>query len=679
MLCVAILTAFLLVYLAPFLLRNSALFRIGNDFELFYASYATYQADAAKAGFVGWWNPNEGCGYPLYSNPFAAFLYPGRLFSLALISVTGVYSSYHHQIYMVLGVWILAVGLYVWLRSRGLEPGPCLFAACVVTISYRVADIYRMPNAVHAAAWLPWVLYSFDSWLEDNLAFGLLLGLIAQICLVTAGYPYYFVYGGFLFLSYVALRAYETGRWAGTFSKALQFFVPAILVCAPYLLSVGRLLSQTVDRRNASYTYSTDPVWSAWSYTDLLGGLIFPPSAVSEGWLYIGIAPVILIAVAFSLQMYRTSELGWTLGLALIVQLMAMGDRSFLFPAVWSASPVLSSLRVWSRMTIILLPAVSLLLGRAYADVAQSPPSHTPRLIRVAFLVAGVVAALQALLWSTRTFSPYYIQFFSYMAPSSFVFATVMAALFMAAWLSWRARAPVVWLGLALVVVASDTGQYGRWIWRASVGTVPAAHEELETYYARFFSIPRNNEPFMVVPYRPTCGVVLNWYFERYVTFVKEYGGRPGFAEFTGSNGRKLFLTETLDAPPSGFESWWRASEALTTAAQSTVRPMGRYDGNRLEVAYATARPGYLIWVDNWDTEWTATLNGAPVPLSKAFGTFKAVHVPEGAGSVEFVYRPRFPKPWLSALGVVGVLGIALFPRAKRRGARPRNAEGPTS
>src|SRR3954470_2291077 len=189
--CVGVLLVFLLVYFFPLIVPNSGLYRIGNDFSILYANYATFFVDAVRSGFLPWWNPNEGCGYPFFSNPFAAFFYPGRILWFLFAMGSPIYSWYHHQMYMVAGIVLLAIGLYLWLRERGAQTAEALFAAAVVAIGYRVADLYRLPNAVHAAAWMPWVLFAYDRWISGRAGTGYLLGTFALFSLATAGYPYY--------------------------------------------------------------------------------------------------------------------------------------------------------------------------------------------------------------------------------------------------------------------------------------------------------------------------------------------------------------------------------------------------------------------------------------------------------------------------------------------------------
>jgi hypothetical protein len=656
----ALLFGFLLIYFFPFIVPNSALFQIGNDFAHLYANYATYFVDAVRAGFLPLWNPNEGCGFPFFSNPFTAFLYPARMLWFVLAWRSPLYSWYHHQVYMVIGIGILAAGLYVWLRERRAEPAAAFFAAGVIAIGYRVADIYRFPNAIHAVAWMPWVLFAYDRWLSGRLVSGFWLGVAALFCLTTAGYPYYVFYFPLLIGSYSLLRVFEGVRSARAALALLSLGVPLALLVGPYYGAIAQMLAQTVDRTGTSYTFSTQ---HGWTYLDLLGGLVFPMSAVSEGWLYCGILPVLLTAVWICVQRPSSSAFVWVLTLAFTVQLVAAGSTSFAFPAIWTLVPGASGLRVWSRMTIILLPGMALLVALAYSSLA-SPLERPDNIRKWMWRIAAVVTFAQIVLWATRTYSSYLADFPN-MQAIAFIVATFVAVLYLLFWTSRVTRRGTAWALLALIVTASDTGQFGRQIWRASVGAqIPRTSLHLRGYYAQFFDRPRTAGVGTMIPYEPTSGVMANWFYERYVDFVEKYKDRAPFQELVGAQGRKIFFSASLDAPPQQFEQWWSAREEFDRSAQTAATVTAPYNGNELEIAYRLTRPGYIIVVDNWDPNWHAWVGSTEVSIERAFGTFKAVHLEAGSGSITFRYRPRLPRWWTSLIGLALLIAVPIFGRA---------------
>lgn len=63
-----------------------------------------------------------------------------------------------------------------------------------------------------------------------------------------------------------------------------------------------------------------------------------------------------------------------------------------------------------------------------------------------------------------------------------------------------------------------------------------------------------------------------------------------------------------------------------------------------LQVDAAADEGAWLVWADAWHPNWTATVNGEPVPIEKAYLAFKAVPVPRGGSRVCF----RFAGGWRS-------------------------------
>jgi len=64
------------------------------------------------------------------------------------------------------------------------------------------------------------------------------------------------------------------------------------------------------------------------------------------------------------------------------------------------------------------------------------------------------------------------------------------------------------------------------------------------------------------------------------------------------------------------------------------------YDGDTLTLMVRNVKPVYLSFIDNWDPDWRAFVNGEPTPILKLFGTFKSVQISPGKNIVTFTYRP---------------------------------------
>jgi hypothetical protein len=64
------------------------------------------------------------------------------------------------------------------------------------------------------------------------------------------------------------------------------------------------------------------------------------------------------------------------------------------------------------------------------------------------------------------------------------------------------------------------------------------------------------------------------------------------------------------------------------------------YKPERVALAVATDRPGYLLLTDSWYPGWEAWLDGQPVSIYRADYIFRAVAVPPGKHTVVFEFRP---------------------------------------
>ena len=126
--------------------------------------------------------------------------------------------------------------------------------------------------------------------------------------LLTGGYLYNVYYSAFLIGPYVVLllipaarnsfwgrdTSLDIKRYSGTILVA---FALPLIVCAPYLAKVSRLLSQTTDRGGNNFAYSTA---HEFTLLDHVGSLIFPPMAQAEGWYYFGLVSLLLVRLTLA-------------------------------------------------------------------------------------------------------------------------------------------------------------------------------------------------------------------------------------------------------------------------------------------------------------------------------------------------------------------------------------------
>jgi uncharacterized membrane protein YfhO len=83
------------------------------------------------------------------------------------------------------------------------------------------------------------------------------------------------------------------------------------------------------------------------------------------------------------------------------------------------------------------------------------------------------------------------------------------------------------------------------------------------------------------------------------------------------------------------------------------------YQPERVSVEVDVRGSGaYLVLLDAWYPGWEASVDGGAAEILRANGLFRAVRVPEGSHTVEFVYRSS-PLIVGGVISLVSLLGIA--------------------
>ncbi len=68
------------------------------------------------------------------------------------------------------------------------------------------------------------------------------------------------------------------------------------------------------------------------------------------------------------------------------------------------------------------------------------------------------------------------------------------------------------------------------------------------------------------------------------------------------------------------------------------------YDLHTVTIYVITDQPGYLVLPDAYYPGWQATIDGDPTPIQRANYAFRAVYVPAGEHTVQFVFKPTIWK-----------------------------------
>jgi len=673
---------------------------MGNDFILLYYKYKVYLLACLADFHFPLWSPAEGAGYPFYTNPFTQAFYPFNLLLVVWYKISGGYDPLDHQVFTVLGISIFALGLFMWLRLVNTNLRAVVFGVLVMSVSFKVTEITRFPNAVHTAAWYPWALYALtkimlSKSLKDAAMFGVLLSLFL-IFLFTGGYPYYIYYCLFLFMPYLLaflakpLRERLFGPCLIHFKRAFGTLAvagsAALLVCTPYILGIKRLMADTIDRAGKDFHYSTSHVFN---FEDTVGSLVYPPAASAEGWYFFSITGLLIILLYWlssesAERRTHDGETGTDNKNALIppqphnpwvklfffvwiciITYISYGRYSYLFKLLWEFTPGFSSLRVWGRLNIILVPILAWLLSIAYASfesvlspqdaLRQSkevrPPKNRLQLfapIIVLITVYAVVLVIQLYLYHKNILDTLWIQYFKHVSAQRLHFIVYGAAAFIAIFsilvLNKRIRlksnkALTAVLAVLLLVATIETRHVGALMWTPQrPGKTQKNRIRLDVAKLNEASFRyRRTDYHGSIPLGPnfSVGVMEPWYFGRYNRFLKEtedeLEARRTLLGVTDV--RKIFFSRTIKHP---------TVRSFLRDAAHYQRPghLVSYTGDELKWEINTPVEGYLSFIDNWDKDWFVFVDDKQAKLELLFGTFKSVRLTPGRHRVRFSYQP---------------------------------------
>ena len=685
------------LYFYRYLIPNQAFsLKIENDFVPLYYRYKVYLLDMLSRGHFPLWSPSEAGGYPFYSNPFTQSFYPFNIPLAMAYKVLGGFSVFDYQRFTVFGVVIFSIGIYLWLRLIVPQKRAVVFATLMVGMNFKIGELLRFPNALHTAAWIPWLLWGITlASQKGRLTRGGLITLVSCLMLLSGGDLYYPFYCLFLIPPYATLLLFPFGREALIQDRSFiyqkrSFFLGAVtvvsalslLICSPFLCKFNSLMKQTVDRAGTSYQYS---VAHHFSLVDTLGSVIFPPAAEAEGWYYFSILGVLLLLIYMTGTFFerRAGSSDMKLNLILpiwvaLISYISYGKNSYLFEFLWHYLPGFSSLRSWGRMNIILLPLLSLWLARSYQFIETVVPqakddeyrcTQKKWLYSASIIVVSIGLGLsQAYLLTRRIHDPYWLDFFPHHHGKEYLFIvlTAVSALLLVIILFWAFKRPCrkssisnLILFLFLVVAVVDLRPVGANQWASPAGQ---GYGDERLVYNMDGALTKSLSTQRVRKYRMisltpvfNVGFVQNWYFRRYLDFDQTifskadynkpndsselhwYGLLMGLQEAQSLPGKRFFLSKKID-----HTSIKRFIMDSVETESRFVRgfEVKYYNGEILRLAVTNTVPLYISFIDNWDPDWRATVNGRHQPVERLFGTFKSLRIRAGTHDIIFYYSP---------------------------------------
>ena len=652
------------IFLAPYTFNNIG---IGNDFGELYYVYKEYLLSMWNDGHFPLWSPTEGGGYPFFSNPFAQAFYPLNVLYFAYYKLFGRFSPWDYRILTILGISIFGLGLFFWLRRLTVTAPVALVTVMISVISLKVTELLRFPNALHCAAWMPWLLYGATVATDSKkLKFGSLVFGAALVMLLTAGYPYYIIYALFLIPAYVAAMGFTPSRnvLIGDSPESPSSFaryaihIGGAACCAgiltfPWLRHVQVLMAQTVDRGTPNFKYATSYKFGP---LQTLGSWIFPPASNMEGWYYFGIAATILIGfygfsvlANFGVTSRDRRLLTMLSAWLALVNYFSWSGESALFTWAWHHLPVLNQMRVWGRMNIIDVPIIALLLAlamRHFMHTVSNPELMRSR--KAIWMVAALLGLVLAILYMQRyliaqgLIDGYWTTYFKHADPAfskrtiihvtlkeffderfflvtCALIGSVLGGFLVVSRWTPSAELSAIALRAVLMLTVAEMFVISNYQWPSPPDSVKGRIYKVPKLLVSEFSRPRSLSSRIIMTSDAqgyNLGVFPNWGFKRhtdnYLRFLT-YNGKwqpevssgemAAVRRFYGADQKAQRIFFSARVDHRSVLNFLQDVDAIEPLAKPSFQ-IEHYNGDELRLSVKVSRPCWLTFVDNWDPNW---------------------------------------------------------------------------
>ena len=368
---------FYLLYFFPVLLQNGLL--APGDGAIYY--WPSFGLPVTEL-----WNDLLLSGYSSLADIQAQTLYPLR------------WISPNYNILVISAYVVAAIGSYGLALSLTGSRIAALITALVVSGSgFMVAHLGHL-SIIHAAAWVPGILWALSSLRTSDGWLPVAAGAVAVAMCVYGGHPQLSIIGmlfaGAYALSEIGLATARSGSGAGArmLAKAFVMFALGLMMSSPALVSV-------VSAANSS-------VRSAWSVADFnsfshdaasLRMLAFPnlyggappgpygaysgPFNLTELAVYVGVAPWLLSMLAVVQWKHDRRMVFWWVA-AVVSLILCLGAATPLGELVYRL-PLLGKFRAQARFGWILAICIGVLSAYGMSAILRNTVSRKQGLVAI--------------------------------------------------------------------------------------------------------------------------------------------------------------------------------------------------------------------------------------------------------------------------------------------------------
>lgn len=634
-----------------------------NDLSWFHLPTRYLYQQALHAGDTVLWTPSIFAGLYLHGEGQVGLFHPLHQLLYRFLPLGTAFN-----LELIANYLMAFAGTFWFLRRLRFSHAAALFGAMLFAFSGFNLLHHHHINMVAVVAHMPWLLAVADVLIADERRRARLLAFAAMAMILGSefllGFPQAVLWNLMALTAFGVFRAGETGRWRQLLPCAAAVAIGVLLggvQLVPSADAVAHSVRMGLSREFA-LTFSMHP----FNLLQLWSPYFFERGAYTEGdamlfhefGIYSGaILPVALIWVWIRRRALigRRALITAVTVFAAVNLLLALGRYGGLAVPL-TYLPVLESLRAPVRHIVLVQFALAILAavtiddllaiaaGRTAAPAGPLVPLWIPAMLGIA---TTLVLSSRLLPYGRHTFAG---------APAAAAGVAIVLGVTLLTYLAGRR---VRWALAALVVVtAADLGAWGiRFIHREPAMTIlrvtstvpPAPDHPAESYAA----VPGRSNVFVLRGYRLTTGYV--------GLFPATRHPLDSDVALRLSGTRWFFTPEGVRQPAERWVERVRLLDEQGQGATGSAWLSSDRPGHLIARVNAPGRR-ILAFTERFHDGWSATIDGAPLPMVRVAGDFLGCVLDGGVHKVRLRFMPRsfVYGSIVSAIGAALLAGILI-------------------
>lgn len=365
----------------------------GTDSFAYYIYAYQLAFNGLTGGDLVLWNPYNYGGQPFLGQMQSALFYPPNWLVMWLPVATALnWLVFGHQ-------WLLGLGVYGWASSRGLRPAAAFLSAALMMFGapYMLHAFAGHMSNLASMAWIPFIFWGIDGWLEKRHHRWLLLAAAAAALQIYAGHTQYFYYTAIVAGLYTLVFLRGVAGKPRALLGLLAIYPVALLFAAAQFLPGLSAAAESVRGDGAGYDFASMFAFPPENILTLVAPWFFGNMTDAPYWgrcylwemsLFFGAG-----GLALALNGLAGERRRWRfLVLLAAIALLALGARTPLYHVLYHALPGFSMFRGTSKFVFFLVLFLVLLAGRGLDRLLAG--EKAPRWLWAGALALGAFAIL---------------------------------------------------------------------------------------------------------------------------------------------------------------------------------------------------------------------------------------------------------------------------------------------